>query len=215
MSFHTLLSEKDKSLQKCQDIIQSEREQFHLERNKLIKEIDALNETILSLNDSLQSKELEKHQLKVKYDRELERIVKNNNKTNQKKESIDNEDNANAKDEITDETIEEMYQQEQSQDHELKLFNNGNGQMNGKEGNGGDDNELLMATSVREKHELEIIKTIPVGKEIKVLQMELTRAKDQLRYYEEKANNEDSEKTVLRNRSERIHDFYDIIINCD
>lgn len=200
-------------MQRYQDIIQTEREQTNTQKTQLMKDIESLNEKIIAINDNLTAIELEKQQYKIKYELELKKnenllqktnaihdINTNNNAKMLNKtdtENIENMDNVNdmndtmTTNEITDETIEEMYQQQQTQ-QEFTLTN------------GGNSHELLMATSVREKHELEIIKTIPVGGRDhhmnNVLQMELNRAKEQLQYYEQKANTDSNETQLLRNR---------------
>lgn len=185
--------------------MQIDREGYNFEKNKLMKDIETLNETIFTLNENLTTNNFKIEELQRKYDLELEKnlnlqktlFTNNNNDHNNiiNKNKINNNNNiiinhsnqAIVTNEISDETIEEMYQQQQIQ-QDFTLIN------------GGNNNELLMATSVREKHELEIIKTIPIGNEMNVLQSELTRAKDQIKYYEEKANTYSSENVLLKNR---------------
>lgn len=175
---------------------QIDREEYNLEKNKFTKEVETLNETIVTLNKNLTEKDFIIENLQRKYELEMEKndkfqkaLFANNSNDHSininKKDSVSN--SAIASNEISDETIEEMYQQQEiHQDFALI--------------NGGNNNELMIATSVREKHELEIIKTIPIGKEMKVLQMELTKANDQIKFYEEKANTEHNENTILKNR---------------
>lgn len=175
---------------------QIDREEYNLEKNKFTKEVETLNETIVTLNKNLTEKDFIIENLQRKYELEMEKNEKfqkalfaNNSNDHSininKKDSVSN--SAIVSNEISDETIEEMYQQQEiHQDFALI--------------NGGNNNELMIATSVREKHELEIIKTIPIGKEMKVLQMELTKANDQIKFYEEKANTEHNENTILKNR---------------
>uniref|UniRef100_A0A1A9WP16 Uncharacterized protein n=1 Tax=Glossina brevipalpis TaxID=37001 RepID=A0A1A9WP16_9MUSC len=114
LSFHTLLSEKDKSIGKYQDIVQTEREQNHLTLNKLNAEIEELNNAVTQLNVGMKNKDLEILELKT----QLESISVRRN-SNEKLQlatiAMEAEENVdNSLNEMTDEKIEEMFQQENS-----------------------------------------------------------------------------------------------------
>lgn len=112
MSFHTLLTEKDKSIGKYQDILQAEREQNQLNINKMNNEIEGLKNTIANLNFNIKTKDIEILELKT----QLETLSVRRN-SNEKLElathlAAGGEENVdNSLNEMTDEKIEEMFEE--------------------------------------------------------------------------------------------------------
>lgn len=112
LSFHTLLTEKDKSIGKMQDILQTEREQNMLNLSKLNAEIEGLKSTIVNLNFNIKTKDIEILELKTR----LETLSVRRN-SNEKLElathlAVGGEENVdNSLNEMTDEKIEELFEE--------------------------------------------------------------------------------------------------------
>ncbi|CAD7003818.1 unnamed protein product [Ceratitis capitata] len=113
ISFHTLLSEKDKAISKYQDILQSEREQIKITTNQLNNDIENLKSTITNLNFNIKTKDLEILELKTKL--EVVSVRKNSaEKLDLATEAAgggSEESGDNSLNELTDEKIEEMFEQ--------------------------------------------------------------------------------------------------------
>lgn len=114
VSFHTLLGEKDKAISKYQELLQTEREQVKITTAKLNKDIEDLKNTITNLNFNIKTKDTEILELKTKL--EVASVRRNS------AEKLDvatgavggggDDGGDNSLNELTDEKIEEMFQQE-------------------------------------------------------------------------------------------------------
>ncbi|KAM7357493.1 centrosomal protein 290kDa isoform 2-T2 [Cochliomyia hominivorax] len=154
LSFHTLLTEKDKSIGTMQNILQAEREQNLLNINILNKEIEGLKSSIVNLNFNIKTKDLEILDLKTR----LEPLIIRRNSNEEMELAIHTaakgEENADSSlNEMTDEKIEELFEENLTP---LSI--------KGKENSG---NEV----SGQEKHELEDNREMPgnVSKQLKDL----------------------------------------------
>uniref|UniRef100_A0A1I8M5X9 Centrosomal protein cep290 n=1 Tax=Musca domestica TaxID=7370 RepID=A0A1I8M5X9_MUSDO len=179
LSFHTLLSEKDKSIGKYQDILQTEREQAHLNLSKLNSEIDGLKNTITNLNFNIKTKDIEILELKTQL--ESQTVRRNSNeKLDLARNAAGPEENAdNSLHEMTDEKIEELFEENLSpagQTSPIKL-------------------PSLQQSSVQEKHELEGVKDIPEN-----YSKQLRELKEKASYWESTLKVKEEEIAILREK---------------
>uniref|UniRef100_A0A1B0BPV2 Centrosomal protein cep290 n=1 Tax=Glossina palpalis gambiensis TaxID=67801 RepID=A0A1B0BPV2_9MUSC len=186
LSFHTLLSEKDKSIGKYQDILQTEREQNHLTVSKLNAEIEGLNHAVTQLNVGMKNKDLEILELKT----QLESIsVRRNSSEKLQLATIamETEENVdNSLNEMTDEKIEEMFQQENSPPNSAT-------------------GSIVIAPEevVKEKHELEDAKTLLIPTNI---MKQLKELKDKASYYESALKVKEDEIVILKEKVKLLQD---------
>ncbi|KAL9904116.1 centrosomal protein 290kDa [Glossina fuscipes fuscipes] len=186
LSFHTLLSEKDKSIGKYQDILQTEREQNHLTVSKLNAEIEGLNHAVTQLNVGMKNKDLEILELKT----QLESIsVRRNSSEKLQLATIamETEENVdNSLNEMTDEKIEEMFQQENSPPNSAT-------------------GSIVIAPEevVKEKHELEGAKTLLIPTNI---MKQLKELKDKASYYESALKVKEDEIVILKEKVKLLQD---------
>ncbi|KAH8302981.1 hypothetical protein KR044_012871, partial [Drosophila immigrans] len=98
LSFHTLLLEKDQSIQKYQDLLQTEREQNQQLITKQSSENETLKATVNNLNFNIKTKDHEILELKSKLEQQ---------KTPDRVAAASTDNSLN---ELTDEKIEEMFE---------------------------------------------------------------------------------------------------------
>ncbi|XP_064545733.1 centrosomal protein Cep290 isoform X1 [Drosophila montana] len=98
LSFHTLLLEKDQSIQKFQDLLQTEREQSQLLITKQTAENETLKATVNNLNFNIKTKDLEILDLKAKLE------------LHKPPGAVGAQTSENSLNELTDEKIEEMFE---------------------------------------------------------------------------------------------------------
>lgn len=108
LSFHSLLTEKDKSITKFQDLLQAEKEQLKAISTKLNADIDKLKDNITALNLNIKEKDIEILELKHK----LETVTIRKNSTEKLDLAVvETEDNVdNSLNELSDDKIEEMFE---------------------------------------------------------------------------------------------------------
>ncbi|XP_065360391.1 centrosomal protein Cep290 [Calliphora vicina] len=184
LSFHTLLTEKDKSIGKMQDILQTEREQNHLNLNKLNTEMEGLKSTIVNLNFNIKTKDIEILELKT----QLETLSVRRN-SNEKLElathlAAGGEENVdNSLNEMTDEKIEEMFE-ENTTTPLVKVATNSTGE-----------------NCAQEKHELEHNKDMPEN-----LSKQLKELKEKASYWESSFKLKEEEIQILKEKIKFLQD---------
>jgi len=104
LSFHTLLLEKDQSIQKYQDLLQTERDQSQQAISKQTAENESLRATVNNLNFNIKTKDAEIMELKAKLEQKpkvaLERVSSTDSSSSSE----------NSVNELTDEKIEELFE---------------------------------------------------------------------------------------------------------
>ncbi|XP_030372210.1 centrosomal protein cep290 [Scaptodrosophila lebanonensis] len=117
LSFHTLLLEKDNSIQKYQDLLQTEREQSQQLSSKLNAENETLKATVNNLNFNIKTKDVEILELKAKLDVQITtRHLKPKDGQEHVTSTESDESVDNSLNELTDEKIEEMFEDTTSVD---------------------------------------------------------------------------------------------------
>ncbi|XP_016959920.1 centrosomal protein cep290 [Drosophila biarmipes] len=104
LSFHTLLLEKDQSIQKYQDLLQTERDQSQQAISKQAAENESLRATVNNLNFNIKTKDAEILELKGKLAQKPKPALERVSST----ESSSSSDN--SVNELTDEKIEELFE---------------------------------------------------------------------------------------------------------
>lgn len=172
LSFHTLLMEKDQSIQKYQDLLQTEREQGQQLATKLTTENETLKATVTNLNFNIKTKDLEVLDLKAKLElhKSPAHIHVQANET-----SLD----------LTDERIEEMF--------ERSSVDRGTHQQEQSE----EDVDAAAADEAageREKQDTEELKELPT------LHKQIKELKEKLSYYEHNLVTREEEVEILREK---------------
>uniref|UniRef100_A0A1I8PMX4 Centrosomal protein of 290kDa coiled-coil region domain-containing protein n=1 Tax=Stomoxys calcitrans TaxID=35570 RepID=A0A1I8PMX4_STOCA len=185
LSFHTLLSEKDKSIGKYQDILQAEREQTHLNVSKLNGEIEGLKSTITNLNFNIKTKDMEIMELKSQL--EAATVRRNSNeKLDLARNAAGGEENAdNSLHEMTDEKIEELFEENLTvgvSNSPVRTVNEG-------------------VAAITEKHELEEMKDIPQN-----FVKQLKELKDKASYWESALKFKEDEIVILKEKIRLLDD---------
>lgn len=170
LSFHTLLLEKDQSIQKYQDLLQTEREQNQQQVTKQAAENDTLKATVNNLNFNIKTKDLEILELKTKQEQQKSPV------------RVAAPTNENSLQELTDEKIEEMFEhsstdqspQQQAEEHE--------------------EMEQDMAAGEQEKQDTEELKELPT------LHKQVKELKDKLIYCEQNLITREEEVEILREK---------------
>ncbi|EDW19613.1 centrosomal protein cep290 [Drosophila mojavensis] len=178
LSFHTLLMEKDQSIQKYQDLLQTEREQGQQLAAKLTTENETLKATVTNLNFNIKTKDLEVLDLKAKL--ELHRSPAHVN-VQANEASLD----------LTDERIEEMF--------ERSSVDRGTHQQDQSE----EDVDAGLADEAageREKQDTEELKELPT------LHKQIKELKDKLSYYEHNLVTREEEVEILREKLKLCQD---------
>ncbi|XP_046807690.1 centrosomal protein cep290 [Lucilia cuprina] len=179
ISFHTLLTEKDKSIGKMQDILQNEREQNHLNLNKLNTEIEGLKSTIVNLNFNIKTKDIEILELKTK----METLSVRRNSNEKLELAARGEENVdNSLNEMTDEKIEEMFEE-----NTVPLV----------KATTADERD----TTAPEKHEVEHNREIPVN-----LLKQLKELKEKASYWESSFKLKEEEIQILKEKIKFLQD---------
>ncbi|XP_032575072.1 centrosomal protein cep290 [Drosophila sechellia] len=106
LSFHTLLLEKDQSIQKYQDLLQTERDQSQQALSKQVAENESLRATVNNLNFNIKTKDAEIQGLKEKLRQKPEVHVERNPSTDSRSSSSSD----SSVNELTDEKIEELFE---------------------------------------------------------------------------------------------------------
>ncbi|XP_017472224.1 PREDICTED: centrosomal protein of 290 kDa [Rhagoletis zephyria] len=178
LSFHTLLSEKDKSISKYQDLLQTEREQIQNTTAKLNNEIGDLKSTITNLNFNIKTKDMEILELKTQL--EIASVRRHSAEklelaTGASGGGGGDESGDNSLNELTDEKIEEMFQQDPVQ--------------SGRETtNAADGGEQL------EKQDTESMKELPT------LLKQVKELKDKASYWEKTLAVKEEELSLLKEK---------------
>ena len=104
-----MLTEKDKSINKYQDLLQTEREQLKTVSLKFNNDMDKLKETITSLNFNIKEKDMEILELKHKLETS---IIRRNSSEKLDLAEVGNDESGvdNSLNELTDDKIEEMFE---------------------------------------------------------------------------------------------------------
>ncbi|KAH8371106.1 hypothetical protein KR093_006240, partial [Drosophila rubida] len=174
LSFHTLLLEKDQSIQKYQDLLQAEREQNQQLIAKQAAENETLKATVNNLNFNIKTKDVEILDLKSRLEQP------------KSPERVALQSAENSLNELTDERIEEMFEhsstdrspERQTQDEveqELAV---------GEEDVGGEE----------EKQDTEELKELPT------LHKQIKELKDKLLYCEQNLVTREEEVDILREK---------------
>ncbi|KAM8709839.1 hypothetical protein ACLKA7_016616 [Drosophila subpalustris] len=180
LSFHTLLLEKDQSIQKYQDLLQTEREQNQQLITKQSAEIETLKATVNNLNFNIKTKDLEILDLKAKLDLEK----------SPSRVALPSTDQ--SLNELTDEKIEEMFEHSstdrsaQQQDPE---------EVEPDLAVGSDE-----AAGEEEKQDTEELKELPT------LQKQIKELKDKLIYCEQNLVTREEEVEILREKLKLYQD---------
>lgn len=176
LSFHTLLLEKDQSIQKYQDLLQSEREQNQQLVIKQAAENETLKTTVNNLNFNIKTKDLEIMELKSKLEQ----------RKSPTRVAVPTSEN--SLNDLTDEKIEEMFErsatdqspQQQEQEH-LEIEENlaaGTDETAGEQ----------------EKQDTEELKELPT------LHKQVKELKDKLLYCEQHLITREEEVDLLREK---------------
>jgi len=104
LSFHTLLLEKDQSIQKYQDLLQTERDQSQQAISKQTAENESLRATVNNLNFNIKTKDAEIMELKAKLELKPKAALERVSSTDSSSSS------ENSVNELTDEKIEELFE---------------------------------------------------------------------------------------------------------
>ncbi|KAI8039025.1 hypothetical protein M5D96_007740 [Drosophila gunungcola] len=104
LSFHTLLLEKDQSIQKYQDLLQTERDQSQQAISKQAAENESLRATVNNLNFNIKTKDAEIQELKGKLELKTKPVLERTPTTDSSSSS------ENSVNELTDEKIEELFE---------------------------------------------------------------------------------------------------------
>jgi len=174
LSFHTLLLEKDQSIQKYQDLLQTEREQNQQLITKQSADNETLKATVNNLNFNIKTKDLEILELKAKL--ELQ--------TSGSRVALPSTDH--SLNELTDEKIEEMFEHS-STDRSPQ-----------QQGVEEVEQELAVgfeeATGEEEKQDTEELKELPT------LHKQVKELKDKLIYCEQNLVTREEEVEILREK---------------
>ncbi|XP_049315181.1 centrosomal protein cep290 [Bactrocera dorsalis] len=225
-SFHTLLGEKDKAISKYQELLQTEREQVQIATAKHNNDIDELKNTIANLNFNIKTKDTEILELKTKL--EVASVRRNS------AEKLDvatgaaggggDDSGDNSLNELTDEKIEEMFQQEPvavvadaQNEREPKVTTEGNTELLEKQ-----DTESLKETTTLLKQIKELKEKASYWeKALLVKDDELTLLKEKVSLYEEREKslecsvNPELEqmRTLLEEKDKHINDLTETLNN--
>ncbi|KAH8386178.1 hypothetical protein KR200_008424 [Drosophila serrata] len=104
LSFHTLLLEKDQSIQKYQDLLQTERDQSQQAISKQAAENESLRATVNNLNFNIKTKDAEIEELKAKLEKKLKATAERSSPSDASSSS------ETSIHELTDEKIEELFE---------------------------------------------------------------------------------------------------------
>ncbi|KAH8240218.1 hypothetical protein KR032_012226 [Drosophila birchii] len=104
LSFHTLLLEKDQSIQKYQDLLQTERDQSQQAISKQAAENESLRATVNNLNFNIKTKDAEIEELKAKLEKKPKAPAERSTPTDASSSS------ETSIHELTDEKIEELFE---------------------------------------------------------------------------------------------------------
>ncbi|XP_017020756.1 centrosomal protein Cep290 [Drosophila kikkawai] len=104
LSFHTLLLEKDQSIQKYQDLLQTERDQSQQAISKQAAENESLRATVNNLNFNIKTKDAEIEELKAKLEKKPKAPAERSSSTDASSAS------EASIHELTDEKIEELFE---------------------------------------------------------------------------------------------------------
>ncbi|KAH8260557.1 hypothetical protein KR038_006225 [Drosophila bunnanda] len=104
LSFHTLLLEKDQSIQKYQDLLQTERDQTQQAISKQAAENESLRATVNNLNFNIKTKDAEIEELKAKLEKKSKAPAERSTPTDASSSS------ETSIHELTDEKIEELFE---------------------------------------------------------------------------------------------------------
>nr|XP_016994181.2 centrosomal protein cep290 [Drosophila takahashii] len=106
LSFHSLLLEKDQSIQKYQDLLQTERDQSQQAISKQAAENESLRATVNNLNFNIKTKDAEIQELKGKLEQKPKAVLERTPSS----ESSSSSSSENSVNELTDEKIEELFE---------------------------------------------------------------------------------------------------------
>ncbi|XP_039964041.1 centrosomal protein cep290 [Bactrocera tryoni] len=225
-SFHTLLGEKDKAISKYQELLQTEREQVQITTAKLNNDIEELKNTVANLNFNIKTKDTEILELKTKL--EVASVRRNS------AEKLDvatgaaggggDDSGDNSLNELTDEKIEEMFQQEPvaviadaQNEREPETTTEGNTEQLEKQ-----DTESLKETTTLLKQIKELKEKASYWeKALLVKDDELTLLKEKVSLYEEREKslecsvNPELEqmRTLLEEKDKHINDLTETLNN--
>ncbi|XP_054734178.1 centrosomal protein cep290 [Anastrepha obliqua] len=227
LSFHTLLSEKDKSISKYQDLLQTEREHIQITNTKLNNEIMDLKTTITNLNFNIKTKDMEILELKTK----LESISARKNSLEKLELATgaagggSDDSGDNSLNELTDEKIEEMFRQ----DPAASSTNEHNGDevktailVDGSEQLEKQDTETLKETSSLLKHIKELKEKASYWeKTMSVKEDELNLLKEKVNLYEQREKSLESTinpeveqlRLLLEEKDKHINDLTETLNN--
>ncbi|KAH8259719.1 hypothetical protein KR026_009458 [Drosophila bipectinata] len=186
LSFHSLLLEKDQSIQKYQDLLQTERDQNQQAISKQAAENETLRTTVNNLNFNIKTKDAEIKELKAKLEQKPKGVVQRTSST----DSSSSASSEHSVQELTDEKIEE-------------LFESSSGDRPQEEEEQVEDAEVVVANAEppieehegeQEKQDTEELKEVPtLHKQIKDL-------KDKLEYSEKNLKTREEEIEILKEK---------------
>ncbi|XP_016994181.3 centrosomal protein Cep290 [Drosophila takahashii] len=181
LSFHSLLLEKDQSIQKYQDLLQTERDQNQQAISKQAAENESLRATVNNLNFNIKTKDAEIQELKGKLDQKPKAVLERTPSS----ESSSSSSSENSVNELTDEKIEELFESSSVErpPEEVEVQAVATGDLVTQEPEG-----------EKEKQDTEELKEVPtLHKQIKDL-------KDKLEYSEKNLRTREEEVDILKEK---------------
>ncbi|XP_034656977.1 centrosomal protein cep290 [Drosophila subobscura] len=181
LSFHTLLMEKDQSIQKCQNLLQTEREQSQQLVSKQTAEIESLKATVNNLNFNIKTKDVEIQELRSKLEQSTSQSVAVAAASVQSAEPSIHD--------LTDEKIEEMFEHSSSPERAVEE------EVIDEE----DDVEVVEVLDDEPEEEQEKQDTEEL-KELPTLHKQIKELKDKLEYIQNSLKTKEEEVEILKEK---------------
>ncbi|XP_017066295.1 centrosomal protein cep290 [Drosophila eugracilis] len=178
LSFHTLLLEKDQSIQKYQDLLQTERDQNQQAISKQAAEIESLRATVNNLNFNIKTKDAEIEELKLKLEQKPKTVPEHITST------VSNSSSENSVNELTDEKIEELFESSSVERPQEEV----------EAHTGPEDPETEEQECEEEKQDTEELK------EVSTLHKQIKDFKDKLEYSEKNLKSREEELEILKEK---------------
>ncbi|XP_016988509.2 centrosomal protein cep290 [Drosophila rhopaloa] len=177
LSFHTLLLEKDQSIQKYQDLLQTERDQSQLTISKQVAENESLRATVNNLNFNIKTKDAEIQELKGKLEHKPKAVLERTPTTDSTSSA------ENSVNELTDEKIEELFESSsvvERPQEEVEVHQ--------------EDPVTEEPEGEEEKQDTEELKEVPT------LHKQVRELKDKLEYTEKNLKTREEEVEILKDK---------------
>ncbi|KAH8298653.1 hypothetical protein KR018_008565 [Drosophila ironensis] len=186
LSFHSLLLEKDQSIQKYQDLLQAERDQSQQVISKQAAENETLRATVNNLNFNIKTKDAEIEELKTKLEQKPKAVVQRTSSVESNSSISPSEQSVQ---ELTDEKIEELFEssgdraKEEDEEEEERMAEE-------------EEEEGLEepASEEPEKQDTEELKELPT------LHKQIKELKDKLEHSERSLKTREDEVEILKEK---------------